>query len=66
LKLLLRNYEALVEGQNHLLTQSMQKMQKVPQPCEVAATFSRFQVLKDSELDEFRSFLEENKQVLQG
>lgn len=64
MKLLLRNYEALVDGQNHLLTQSMQKMQKVPQPSEVAATFSRFQVLKDSELDEFRSFLEENKQVL--
>lgn len=42
LKLLLKNYDALVEGQNQLLTQSMQKMQKVPQPCEIAATFSRF------------------------
>jgi hypothetical protein len=65
LKHLLRNYEALVEGQNHLLTQSITKMQKIPSPDEISATFQRFQVLKDSEVDDFRRFLDDNKKVLQ-
>ena len=65
LKHLLRNYEALVEGQNHLLTQSITKMQKIPSPDEISATFQRFQVLKDSEVDDFRRFLDENKSILQ-
>ena len=39
LKHLLRNYEAMVEGQNHLLTQSISKMQKIPAPEEITATF---------------------------
>lgn len=65
LRHLLRNYEALVEGQNHLLTQSITKMQKIPAPEEITATFNRFQVLKDSELDDFRRFLDDNKQILQ-
>ena len=55
----------LVEGQNHLLTQSMSKMAKIPAPDEISATFARFQVLKDSEIDDFRRFLDDNKQVLQ-
>lgn len=42
LKHLLRNYEAMVEGQNHLLTQSISKMQKIPAPEEITATFQRF------------------------
>jgi len=42
LKHLLRNYDALVQGQHHLLTQSIQKMAKIPPPDEIAATFNRF------------------------
>lgn len=64
LKHMLRNYDALVEGQHHLLNQSITKMAKIPPPDEITATFNRFQVLKDSELDEFRGFLDEHKQVL--
>mmetsp|Transcript_2179 Transcript_2179/g.2100 ORF Transcript_2179/g.2100 Transcript_2179/m.2100 type:complete len:97 (+) Transcript_2179:808-1098(+) len=41
-------------------------MAKIPAPDEINSTFSRFQVLKDSELDEMRSFLSEHKQVMQG
>ena len=58
---LLKNYDALVEGQHHLLNQSITKMAKIPPPDEITATFNRFQVLKDSELDDFRSFLEDHK-----
>ena len=61
LKHMLRNYDALVEGQHHLLNQSITKMAKIPPPDEISATFSRFQVLKDSELDEFRNFLDEHR-----
>lgn len=61
----MRNYEALVEGQNHLLTQSVSKMAKIPAPDEISATFNRFQVLKDSEIDDFRRFLDDNKSILQ-
>lgn len=61
LKHLLKNYDGLVESQNHLLTQSINKMQKIPPPDEITATFNRFQVLKDSELDEFRSFIDSQK-----
>ena len=64
LKHMLRNYDALVEGQHHLLNQSITKMAKIPPPDEITATFTRFQVLKDSELDEFRNFLDEHKQIL--
>ena len=39
LKHLLRNYEALVEGQNHLLSQSITKMAKIPAPEEISQTF---------------------------
>jgi len=42
LRHLLRNYEAMVDGQNHLLTQSISKMQKIPAPEEISATFQRF------------------------
>ena len=64
LKHLLKNYDVLVEGQHHLLNQSITKMAKIPPPDEITATFNRFQVLKDSELDDFRSFLEDHKQIL--
>lgn len=43
----------------------MSKMAKIPAPDEISETFARFQVLKDSEIDEFRRFLDDNKQVLQ-
>ena len=39
-------------------------MAKIPPPDEITSTFHRFQVLKDSELDEFRNFLDEHKQIL--
>jgi hypothetical protein len=42
LKHLLKNYDSLVEGQHHLLTQSIHKMQKIPPPEEITATFNRF------------------------
>ena len=64
LRHLLKNYDALVEGQHHLLNQSITKMAKIPPPDEITATFNRFQVLKDSELDDFRSFLDDHKQIL--
>ena len=64
MKQLMKNYDALVESQHHLLNQSITKMAKIPPPDEITATFNRFQVLKDSELDEFRSFLEDHKQIL--
>lgn len=64
LKHMLRNYDGLVEGQHHLLNQSITKMAKIPPPDEITATFNRFQVLKDSELDEFRNFLDEHKEIL--
>lgn len=59
LRHLLRNYEALVESQNHLLTQSITRMGKIPPPEEISQTFERFQVLKEGELDDFRQFLDE-------
>ena len=39
-------------------------MAKIPPPDEITATFNRFQVLKDSELDDFRRFLDDHKQIL--
>jgi len=36
-------------------------MAKIPPPDEVSAAFSKFQILKDSELDEMRKFLNEHK-----
>lgn len=39
-------------------------MQKIPPPEEITATFNRFQVLKDSELDDFRNFLDDHKTIL--
>lgn len=40
-------------------------MSKIPPPDELSAAFSRFQILKDSELDEMRVFLNEHKSVMQ-
>jgi hypothetical protein len=64
LKHLLRNYDALVEGQHHLLTQSISKMAKIPPADEIQQTFNRFQILKDSELDEMRAFVTEHRQIM--
>jgi len=64
LRLILRNYEALTESQHHLLNQSITKMAKIPPPDEITATFNRFQVLKESEIDEFKTFLDDHKQIL--
>ena len=65
LKHLLRNYDALVEGQHALLNQSIAKMAKIPPADEIASTFNRFQILKDSELDEMRQFVNEHKAIMQ-
>lgn len=65
LKHLLNNYDALVEGQHQLLNQSITKMAKIPAPDEVASAFNRFQILKDSEIDDMRRFLNEHKATMQ-
>lgn len=41
-------------------------MCKVPPAEEIASTFQRFQVLKDTELEEMRRFIEEHKGVMAG
>ena len=64
LRMILKNYEALTESQQHLLNQSITKMAKIPPPDEISAAFDRFTLLKESEIDEFKSFLEDHKQVL--
>lgn len=63
-KHLLKNYEAIVESQHTLLTQSITKMAKIPPPDEISSTFSRFSIIKDSELDDMRNFLTEHKLVM--
>jgi hypothetical protein len=60
----LKNYDALVEGQNLLLNQSIAKMAKIPQADEISNTFNRFQILKDSELDEMRAFVNDHKNLM--
>ena len=42
LKHLLRNYDALVEGQHSLLNSSIAKMAMVPSPDDISDTFNRF------------------------
>jgi hypothetical protein len=64
LKELLRNYEGIVEAQHQLLQTSMTKMSNIPPPDEIQANFSRFQVLKEEELQEMRNFLNDHKQVM--
>ena len=64
LKELLRNYEGIVESQQHLLQASINKMAAVPPPDEIASTFDRFQVLRDEEVEEMRRFLNEHKEVM--
>jgi hypothetical protein len=64
LRMILKNYEALTESQHHLLNQSITKMSKIPPPDEISAAFDRFTLLKESEIDDFKSFLDEHKQVL--
>ena len=49
-----------------MLNNSITKMSKIPAPDEIGATFNRFQILKDSELEEMRGFLNEQKQVMSG
>ena len=66
LKELLRNYEGIVESQHQLLQTSITKMGAIPPPDEISATFEKFQILKDEELDEMRQFLNEHKQIMQS
>lgn len=66
LKELLKNYEGIVESQHHLLETSITKMSAIPPPDELAATFERFQIVKDEELDSMRSFLNEHKAIMQS
>ncbi len=39
-------------------------MAKIPPADEISNTFNRFQILKDSELDEMRAFVAEHRQVM--
>ena len=39
-------------------------MAKIPQADEISHTFNRFQILKDSELDEMRTFVNEHKNLM--
>ena len=64
LRHLLRNYDALVQSQHTLLTQSLTKMSKIPPADEISNTFNRFQILKDSELDEMRAFVAEHRSIM--
>ena len=66
LKHLLRSYDALVEGQHALLNNSITKIAKIPSADEISNTFERFQILKDSELDEMRSFINEHRAIMQS
>ena len=40
-------------------------MSKIPPPDELSQTFNKFQILKDSEIDEMRSFLNDHKSIMQ-
>ena len=39
-------------------------MGAIPPPDEITDTFNRFQIIKDSELDEMRNFLNEHKSIM--
>lgn len=41
-------------------------MGSIPAPDEISATFEKFQILKDEEIDEMRQFLNEHKQIMQN
>ena len=64
LKELLKNYEGIVESQHQLLQTSITKMGNIPPPDEIQANFSRFQILKDDELQDMRKFLNDHKQIM--
>lgn len=64
LKHLLKNYDGLVDSQHALMTQSLSKMAKIPAPEDVSAAFSRFSVLRDNELEDMRTFLQEHKKIM--
>lgn len=65
MKELFRNFEGIVESQHQLLQTSITKMNAIPPPDEIAANFEKFQILRDDELDEMRSFLNEHKEIMQ-
>jgi hypothetical protein len=65
MKELLRNFEGIVEGQHQLLQTSINKMSAIPPPDEIAANFEKFQILRDDELQDMRSFLNEHKAIMQ-
>ena len=64
LKELLRNYEGIVESQHSLLQNSITKMNNIPPPDEIQANFSRFQILKEDELQDMRNFLNDHRQIM--
>merc|ERR1712021_55728 len=66
LKELFKNYEGIVESQHHLLQTSITKMSAIPPPDEISATFEKFQILKDEEVDDMRKFLNEHKAIMQN
>lgn len=66
LKELFKNYEGIVESQHHLLQTSITKMAAIPPPDELSATFEKFQILKDEEIEDMRNFLNEHKQIMQN
>jgi len=39
-------------------------MAKIPSPDELSSTFNRFQILKDSEIDDMRAFVSEHRQIM--
>ena len=41
-------------------------MAAIPPPDELATTFEKFQIIKDDELDDMRSFLNEHKGIMQS
>ena len=53
-----------MQSQHTLLTQSLTKMSKIPPADEISNTFNRFQILKDSELDEMRAFVVEHRSIM--
>lgn len=41
-------------------------MAAIPPPDELSATFDKFQILKDEEVEEMRTFLNEHKSIMQN
>lgn len=61
LKNLLHSYDALSHCQSTVISESLSKLHKIPTPEDISSHFSRFHVLKESELSEMQVFVEEQK-----